>query len=301
MIRPGFLSEGDPVGIVPPASSISYEYIRKSVDLLESWGLEVILSENIRGKYNQFAGTDEERISALQYMLDHDKLKAVFCARGGYGTTRILDKLSFDKFRKHPKWIVGFSDVTALLTILCNLGIESVHGPMPVTFDPENDLGSLKHLKNLLWGTGYTGFEWKTGGIYRPGEAEGILIGGNISLLCSSIGTSSDIDSSNKILFLEDTDEYLYRLDRMIVQLKRSGKLDDLSGLVIGHMTGMKESETPFGSSPDKIIMEHVSGLGFPVSTNAPIGHQYPNYPVPVGRVASMAVGENSTVLSFKK
>ncbi len=301
MISPDFLHIGDTVGIVAPANFISKDIIVKASGILEHWGFKVRLARNIYNRYNQFAGHDEERLGALQEFLDDDNIKAIICARGGYGTTRIMDELSFEKFTVKPKWLVGFSDITALLLKVSNLGIECVHGPMPITFDEENDPDSLSYLKSILTGNELFEYRFDPHPLNVSGIAIGNIIGGNVSLLSHNIGTGTDFNTEESILFIEETEEYLYRLDRMVLQLQRSRKFSSVAGLIVGHMTFMKENDLPFGKSPFEIILDHISGLGIPVCFGAPIGHSTPNYPLIIGRKAQLKVSGDEVTLSFKK
>ncbi len=299
MIKPPYLKPGDRVGIIPPSSYIDSKYIEKSVEIFEDWGLEVEFSKNLYNRYFQFAGTDSERSSSLQSMLNDPDLKAILCARGGYGITRFIDGLSFEAFRKFPKWVVGFSDITPLLMKILSLGIECIHGPMPLTIDPEKVPISLTCLKNLLFGEKSIQYEFPPDPLNIPGHAEGKVTGGNLSLLTHCIGSATDFNNNGEIFFLEETDEYLYRLDRMMVQMKRAARLSGLEGLIVGHLTGMKENERPFGKTAKEIIREHTQDSGFPVCFGIPIGHAYPNYPIPVGRAAHLEVAEAIVRLEF--
>jgi muramoyltetrapeptide carboxypeptidase len=301
MIRPPYLQQGDTIGIVPPAKSVKNDYIEKSIGIIRRWGFNVKLSGNINQSYHQFAGNDNQRQNALQEFLDDNNIKAVLCARGGYGTTRILDQLSFQKFITSPKWVIGYSDITAILLKINRMETECIHGPMPISMDPVNDADSLEYLRGLITGEINPSYRFSPSPLNSSGTAEGEIIGGNITMLCSSIGTESDFNTDGKILFIEEIDEYLYRIDRMMVQLRRAGKLQGLSGLVVGHMTNIKDNDDPFGKSAYEIIIEHISQYRYPVCFGAEIGHEKPNYPIPVGRHSYLNISNESAVLSFKK
>lgn len=297
MRRPPQINKGDKVGIVAPAKKISKEEIKIAIQILESWGLEVVLGDYLFNTYNQFAGTDIERTEDLQKMLDDPEIKVVICARGGYGTIRIVDKLDFSKFQSNPKWIIGFSDITVLHCHIYNLGIESIHGVMPLLF-PKQTQQTIESLKNIL--------EDKAITIYSPshhlnrfGNAKGELIGGNLSLFVNTIGTLSEVDTTGKILFLEDVGEYVYHLDRMLIHLQRAGKLNHLVGLVIGQFSEIKENIISFGKTVYEIILELSQEFNFPIAYNFPIGHERHNLALVCGREALLEVDKDNAVLSF--
>jgi muramoyltetrapeptide carboxypeptidase len=296
---PPFLNPFDKVGIVPPASRISISNLSHARKVLESWGLEVILSSNCERNYFEFAGKDDERLQALQQFLDHREIKCIFCARGGYGMSRIIDQIDLNYFKKSPKWVIGFSDITILLNKLYLNKIGSIHGPMPLNFSEDNANGSLQILKNFLFEGVYPDISFKTIFKNKPGSAEGQLIGGNLTMLTNSIGTPTDINSTGKILFIEEVDERLYRIDRMIIQLKRTGKFDGLKGMIIGQFTKV-DNQKAFGYSLNEIVLKHTEAYNFPVCFNAPIGHIMPNHPVIVGKTILLNVEETSASFSLK-
>ncbi len=293
LLRPPSLKKGDSVYILSTAKKISREEIDLAVKTYESWGLKVIIGDTIGKEYNQFAGTDEERLRDFQKALDDPNIKAIICARGGYGTVRIMDELIFDEMMKHPKWIVGFSDITFLQThISNNIGIQLLHAHMPIQFEhaaPE----SIETLRKELFGE-KNEYVIPTHELNRKGEAEGILIGGNLSILYSITGTKSGMNTDRKILFLEDLDEYLYHVDRMMINLKRSGKLQGLSGMIVGGFTDMHDNQIPFGKTAYEIIAEHVSGFNFPVCFNFPAGHIEDNRALVIGRIYKLQVGKDA-------
>ena len=294
---PPYLRIGDTVAITCPAKKLPHD-ISDAVKLLESWGLNVVLGETVNASWHQFAGTDELRASDMQRFLDDTNIKAIFAARGGYGTIRIIDRLDFSSFINHPKWIIGFSDITVLHSHIQALyKTESIHGQMPLTI-PEGSTISLETLRKALFNEpleyNYTSGNWN-----RSGEANGILIGGNLTLMVMMAGSVSEQDYSGKILFLEDVGEYLYSLDRMMWHLKRSGKLTYLKGLIVGSFTEMKDNDIPFGQTADQIIMEHVKEFNFPVCFNFPAGHITDNRALVFGRQVNMIVEEENVRLTY--
>ena len=295
MVQPPLLKKADKIGIIAPARKISLPEIQFAIDTFKSWGLEVVLSKNIFKEDHQFSGTDEERCSDLQTMLDDDSIRAIISARGGYGTLRIIDKLDFLKFKKHPKWIIGYSDITVLHSHIHNFGIETVHGLMCINFP--KSAGAVETLHKILFGEKLS-YSFEKHGLNRKGKCEGEVVGGNLSLLYALAGSKSDISTKGKILFIEDLDEYLYHIDRMMLNLNRSGKLSDLAGLIVGGMTDMKDNQVPFGKTAEEIILDAVKDFKFPVCFNFPAGHIENNYAIPLGRKAILDVGDNSS-LSF--
>lgn len=266
------LTTGDKIAIISTARKISMEEIKPAVEILESWGLVPVFGTNLFCEENQYSGSDEQRTADLQDAIDNNEIKAIICARGGYGTVRIIDNIDFSNFVNNPKWIIGYSDVTVLHShIQNNFGIETIHGTMLLNFT-KNTTEALVSLKKALF-EGTFSYETPPHPLNRFGSAEGILVGGNLSLLYALNNTVSDIDTDGKILFIEDLDEYLYHIDRMIMTLKRSGKLANLAGLVIGGMTEMKDNAVPFGKTAEEIISEAVSEFKYPVCFGFPAGH----------------------------
>jgi muramoyltetrapeptide carboxypeptidase len=296
LISPPFLKPGDSVGIVAPARKISETELLSSVKILQNWGLKVKLGKHIYSSFNQFAGKDEVRLQDFQAMLDDTEVKAIFSARGGYGALRIIDSLDFTLFQKHPKWIVGYSDVTVFHShIHTHTGIETLHATMPINF--EKDAESLILLKKALFGEA-PNYTLPSHPLNRNGESKGIIVGGNLSLLYALASTPSDIETKDKILFLEDLDEYLYHIDRMMMQLKRGGKLAHLKGLIVGSFSEMKDNTVPFGKTAEEIIQDAVQEYNYPVCFNFPAGHGNKNFPLFMGRSASLSVKQEVS-LSF--
>jgi muramoyltetrapeptide carboxypeptidase len=297
MKTPSYIKKGDKIGIVSTARIISKKEIYPAVKIFKEWGLEVVLGKHLFEEYNQFAGTDEQRTADLQQMLDEHSVKAIICARGGYGTVRIIDKLNFSNFIKKPKWIAGYSDVTVLHShIHSNFGIETLHSTMPLNIS-ENKFTeeSLESFRKALFGEKIT-YSLKTSSLSRKGKAEGILVGGNLSILYSLIGTKSDINTNGKILFIEDLDEYLYHIDRMMMNLKRAGKLKNLAGLIVGGMSEMNDNKIPFGKTANKIIAETIEEYNYPVCFNFPAGHKNDNRVLILGREIKFNVEKNVEV-----
>jgi muramoyltetrapeptide carboxypeptidase len=297
---PPYLQKGDTIGIVAPAGYMPVENMQACIETLDSWGYNVQMGETTySNSENYFSGTDEERLNDLQRMLDDREIKAVLCARGGYGLSRIIDRLNFKKFAKHPKWIIGFSDITVLHThIYTQYKIASLHAPMAAAFNEEAvNNPYIDSLKLAITGApAHYINAWHA--FNREGTANGRLIGGNLTLLAHLIGTPSDVKTKHKILFLEDVGEYLYNVDRMMLQMKRSGKLEDLAGLIIGGFTDMKDTTRPFGKTVYDIIYEHVSEYDYPVCFGFPVSHTKENYALKIGVEYQLKVGTDSTVVS---
>ncbi len=300
MIKPAFLKAGDRVGVVAMASKVSYPSLVEGLRILrEDWGLEVVEGQTLHANYNQFAGTDEERRDDLQQMLDDPSIKAVFSARGGYGSSKIIDKLRFQKFKKIPKWLIGFSDITAIHCHLHGLGCESLHATMPKLFGDKGAGNALESLRKALWGESLE-YIVPTHEFNRQGKTEAVVVGGNLCLIAHLIGSRSDLDTKGKILFIEDVEEYYYNLDRMMVQLKRARKLDYLAGLVVGQFTDMKDNESSsFGKNHFEIINDYIQDYHYPVCFDFPVGHAPDNRAMIVGRRATLVVGPENTRFSF--
>lgn len=291
---PPFLKHGDRIGIVATARKISKEEIQPAATILNSWGLEVVLGKNLFKEYHQFSGTDKERAEDLQAMLDDSSIKAIIAARGGYGTIRIIDQIDFSKFIQYPKWIIGYSDITVLHSHIHNLGIETLHATMPINFTKNAE--ATETLRKALFGEELK-HEAEAHSLNTKGFAEGQLIGGNLSLLYALTGSVSDINTKGKILFIEDLDEYLYHIDRMLMNLKRAGKLNHLAGLIVGGMTDMKDNAIPFGKTAEEIIADAVSEFDYPVCFGFPAGHEEKNFALFLGRTVKLNVGEKTNLM----
>lgn len=295
MIRPPFLQPGDTVMIVSTARKVTRMEMKPAMDRLKSWGLKVQTGKHLFKEDRQFAGTDEDRFSDLQKALNSKSCKAILFARGGYGTVRLVDRLDWKRFLKDPKWLIGFSDITVLHShVHRHAGAETLHAPMALTF-PSMTPACEQVFKDTLFGQRLR-YTWKPKQglepLHRKGTAKAVIVGGNLSILYSLSGTPSDLDTQGKILFIEDLDEYLYHLDRMMMNLKRSGKLAGLSGLIVGGMTEMKDNPVPFGKTPEAIIREAVEEYGYPVVFGFPGGHVPANFPLILGREATLKVAD---------
>jgi muramoyltetrapeptide carboxypeptidase len=299
MTRPPYLEKGNIVAIVSTARKILKEEIQLAIDTLTEWGLKIVFGKNLFNQLNQFAGNDGERFEDFQWALDDPKIKAVLFARGGYGTVRIIDSIDWTAFKQKPKWLVGFSDITVIHShVHRHLAIETLHTPMAFNF-PKLNNEAKRRLKETLFGEPlhYEIPESIFSDINRKGEATGELIGGNLSILYSLLGSNSDIDAKGKILFLEDLDEYLYHIDRMMMALKRAGKLSNLAGLIIGGMTEMKDNKVRFNKTAEEIINEAVAEYAYPILYGFPAGHIRNNLPLIIGREVKMKVDGDSEII----
>ncbi|HCR92167.1 MAG TPA: LD-carboxypeptidase [Prolixibacteraceae bacterium] len=280
---PPFLKSGDRIRVVSPAGKIRAEKVMPGIELLREQGLEVVIGEHVFAEHFQYAGTDLQRVDDLQLALDDPKTKAIICARGGYGSIRILEYLNFSAIKKNPKWMVGFSDITILHSVFNKLELASIHGAMPGFFIQNGQPSeSFRNLLATLTGNP-TIYNFDAHPQNRNGEARGELVGGNLSLLYSLSGTPYDLVTRGKILFIEDVAEYLYHLDRMMMNLRLSGKLEKLAGLLVGSFTETKDNESPFGKSVEEIILDAVRDYDFPVCFGFPAGHIDRNMPVILG------------------
>jgi muramoyltetrapeptide carboxypeptidase len=296
MIIPTYLKKGDKIGIVATARKISEAELEPALKIIEENGLVPVLGKYLFHSYHQFSGTDAERCADLQAMLDDKSIKAIFVARGGYGTVRIIDKIDFSNFKKNPKWIVGYSDITVLHAHINKvLGISTLHATMPINF--LQDAYATETLFKALFGEKLH-YEFAAHKLNRKGKVEGELVGGNLSILYALSGSISDINTNNKILFIEDLDEYLYHIDRMMVNLKRSGKLSNLKALIVGGMSDMKDNLIPFGKTAEEIIAEHVEEYSYPVCFGFPAGHIKNNYALKMGAIAKLNIAD---VCSFEQ
>lgn len=297
MICPPYLKKGDKVAITCPAKKLPHG-IDDAVKLLSSWGLEVILGDTVTAAHHQFAGTDELRAKDLQRFLDDPEIKAVFAARGGYGTVRIIDQLDFSSLKRSPKWIVGFSDITVLHAHLqAELNMCSIHGQMPLTI-PDGSKPSLESLRMALFGEAIS-YQFNSAEMGKDGEAIGELIGGNLSLMVNLNGSVSDPDYRDKILFLEDVGEHLYAIDRLFWNLKRSGKLAQIKGLIIGGFTELKDFDPPFGQDVRGIVLDMVKEYDYPVCFDFPAGHVSDNRALILGKTVNLKVKQTEVNLHY--
>ncbi|GAB5401018.1 MAG: LD-carboxypeptidase [Aureisphaera sp.] len=298
MITPAILQNGNTIGILSTARKISRNELEPLLNLLSQWGLTYTLGRTIDAEDHQYAGNDALRISDFQAMLDDPSIRAIWCARGGYGTVRIIDSLDFSNFKKQPKWIIGYSDVTVLHNHVHGFGIETLHANMAIDIDTKTE-ETRTGIRKILFGKNYRIQYKPEHGLNRNGMAKGELVGGNLSLLYSLIGSPSDLDTEDKILFIEDLDEMLYHIDRMMQNLKRNGRLKNLKGLIVGGMNDMKDNTIPFGKTAEEIIWEAVQEYEFPVCFGFPAGHIADNRPLILGRTVVLEVKELQVSIQF--
>lgn len=298
MIIPPYLQKGDTIGIVCPGGYLPAKKAQTCIDVLQQWGFNVKIGKTLGSQHHYFSGTDEERLADVQYMLDDAEVKAVLCGRGGYGLSRIIDDINFKKFVKHPKWIIGFSDITVLHAhIFQNYKIATLHAPMAAAFnDGQHKYKYVQSLKNALLGTPAE-YSCKGNKLNTEGGCEGRLVGGNLALVAHLVGSSSSYNTKNKILFLEDVGEYVYNVDRMMIQLKRAGMFDKLSGCIIGGFTDMKDTTTPFGQDVYDVIRFHLSKYDYPVCFKFPVSHEKENYALKIGAKYELNVSSKNVLL----
>ncbi|MDP2338389.1 MAG: LD-carboxypeptidase [Bacteroidota bacterium] len=297
MIIPPYLKPGDRIRIVAPAGKVQKDSVLPGIELLQDEGFEVMIGKHVFDKHFQYAGTDKQRAADLQEAINDSETRAIICARGGYGTLRIIEKIDFSPLLKNPKWLVGFSDVTVLHAVLNNLGLVSVHGSMPGFFlENKKPTKSFHSLMELL-STGKSQIAVNSNHLNRVGTCSGELVGGNLSLIYSLQGTPWQLETSGKILIIEDLSEYLYHLDRMMQNLRMAGQLKNLAGLVVGGFTDMKDNDSPFGKSANEIILEAVQDYHFPVCFDFPVGHIPKNLALMFGSSYQLEVGESCRLI----
>ena len=299
MANPPLLKSGDLVSVLSPASHTNSNAWEKGIEVLEKWGLRVDRGEHYLSQYFGFGGTDAERLNDLQKALDNPEIKAIFPIRGGYGMSRLLDDLDFSLFLQNPKWIVGFSDITALLTHIDSLGVAGIHGPMPNNFCQKGGELSLQALNEVLF-NGRTIYTCKPHPSNILGEIQGELIGGNLSLLSHLIGSKSFNKPDGKILVIEEIGERLYHVDRMLVQLKRSGYFEELVGMIIGGFTDCNEAPLTIGKSAQELILEHTKDYQFPIAFDFPLGHVPANHPVVFGVKSNLLISSEKVQLTVR-
>ena len=296
MITPKKINIGDKIGIISTARKISSLELSPAIEILKSWGLKVVCGKFLFAEKNQFAGTFLQRTEDLQNMLDNNDIKAILCARGGYGSVQIIDNVDFSNLIKNPKWIIGYSDVTVLHSHLNILGISTLHATMPVNFS-DNTQRSLDSLRSVVFGM-KNSIKTSPHKFNRTGMVEAEIVGGNLSILYSLLGSKSDIDTDKKILFIEDLDEYLYHIDRMVINMKRNRKFKNLKGMIIGEMGSMNDNKIPFGRSAQEIILSHIKEYNFPVCFGFPCGHLDDNRALRLGVKSLLNITENGVSLS---
>jgi muramoyltetrapeptide carboxypeptidase len=297
---PPNLKKGDTIAITCPAGYMAAEKAQTCINTLQNWGYQVMVGKTLgSNSQNYFSGSDNDRRDELQAMLDDESINAILFGRGGYGVGRIIDQLDFTKFKKKPKWIIGFSDITVLHShIYTNFKIATLHAPMAAAFNDDGFKNEfVQSLQKALAGKKAT-YKCAANPFNKKGTATGELVGGNLCLLAHLTGTPSDINTKNKILFIEDIGEQIYNIDRMLYQLKRSGKLKNLAGLVVGGFTDMKDTDRPFGKTVQEVIQAIVAEYKYPVCFNFPVSHGAANYALKVGGKYELAISNKQAKLT---
>ncbi len=298
MIQPPRLAPGYTIGILCPAGAIPMEKVTICAHVLESWGFQVRIGNTVGTKFGHFAASDSDRQKELQSMMDDPEIQAILCARGGYGLSRIVAGLDFTKFKANPKWVIGFSDVTVLHAALQRQGIQSIHGPMSAGFGKgEEGLPYINALKKMLEGNAEP-VQAKVNPANCLGNAEGILVGGNLCLITHLIGSENQLDTRGKILCIEDVGEFHYNVDRMLIQCKNAGLFSELAGLVVGGFTDMQDDANDFGETVMEMIQRITKGTTYPICYGFPISHELDNMPVQLGATYALSVKSESVLLT---
>lgn len=300
--QPPFLKKGDTIAILAPAGILKNKemVIEKATALAKSWGLHVVLGEHVFTQNNHFAGTDTQRAKDFQKALDNPNIKAIWAARGGYGSVRVLDKLDFTGFKKSPKWVIGYSDITAFHSHIHKLGVASLHATMPINFETEKDISiTIETLKNALFG-GPLGYRIPTSKHNKLGATSGALVGGNLSILASMLGSKSQISTAHKILFIEEIGEYKYSIDRMLQSLKRAGYFENCKGMIVGDISNIKTNNPVWGTSIEELILDVVKEYDFPVVFDFPAGHESINQALVFGRKVVLVAEKKSSKIIFE-
>ncbi len=304
LIHPPYLKAGDTVAIVAPSGILKNREreVRQAQALLKSWGLHTIVGKHVFKKANHFAGTDDERCEDMQQAMDDPSVSAIWCARGGYGTVRILDKLDYTKFKEYPKWIIGYSDITALHNQVHNEGYQSMHALMCVSLT--ENLTEIKEtvatFKEAIFGTPRS-YQLEGSKYNKTGKSSGQLVGGNLTMLHTMLGSDTSIDTSGKILFIEEIGEYKYHIDRMLQSMKRAGYFTNCKGLIVGDMTKLRKNTTLWGTSIEQLILDALSEYDFPIAFNMPAGHEDDNRALVLGRIIDFSVTKEQSRISFQK
>ena len=304
LIQPPYLKAGDTVAIVAPSGILKNrnDEVQQAIDLLQSWGLNVLVGKHVFSKSDHFAGTDDERCEDFQKALDDPSISAIWCARGGYGTVRILDKLDYTKFKTHPKWIIGYSDITALHNQVHNEGYQSIHALMCVSLTKDlNDIkDTVATFKSTIFGNPVN-YNLEGSDYNRVGSSSAPLVGGNLTMLHTMLGSPTSIDMTGKILFIEEIGEYKYHIDRMLQSLKRAGYFENCKGVIVGDMTKLRKNTTLWGTSVEQLIIDALADYDFPIAFNMPAGHEKDNRAMVLGKVVELKVDKNKSMLIFKK
>ncbi len=302
LVKPPSLKKGDTIIILSPAGKLSSRNsVDPGIELANHWGLVVFFGNHMLSQDNTFAGTDKERLEDLQKALDNPSIKAIWCARGGYGTVRIIDDLNFKKFLENPKWIIGYSDVTVLHNKVHQLGYQTIHGQMPLTLKLDNpeQKPSIVSLHNALFGKKLN-YKLPSSKYNREGESTGQLVGGNLSLVYSMLGSDISLNMNGKVLFIEDVGEALYHIDRMMISLKRAGYFEKCKGLIVGNFRLKKNGGNKFGKTLEEIVLESIEGTDFPVVFNFQAGHIDDNRALIFGDYVDLKVTKNKTKINFR-
>ena len=301
--QPPYLKTGDTVAIVAPSGILKNrtDEVQQAQALLKRWGLHSVVGKHVFSEADHFAGTDDERCEDLQNALDNPKISAIWCARGGYGTVRILDKLDYSKFKQNPKWLIGYSDITALHNQIHNEGVESLHAIMCVSLpkDESEIEASISTLKNTLFGNPLS-YTLKGSNYNKTGTTSGQLVGGNLTMLQTMLGSKTSIDTFGKILFIEEIGEYKYHIDRMLQSLKRAGYFDNCKGVIVGDMTKLRTNTTLWGTSVEQLILDALADYDFPIAFNMPAGHEKDNRALILGRTVKLTVDSKQSSVVFK-
>lgn len=317
MKTPPSLKRGDSIGVVSTARKITRKELQPSIEFVENWGFKIVLGKSIDAEEHQYAGSDEVRTSDFQHMLDDPNINAIWCAKGGYGTVRIIDKLDFSKFIESPKWIIGYSDITVLHSHIHNLGMETLHAQILLGVEKKSK-ETAESIRKVLFGEEYVislnphkepsyntlqngSKNRSTDSFALLGKGQGELVGGNLSILYSLCGSKSAINTDGKILFIEDLDEYLYHIDRMVMNLKRNRMFENLAGLIVGGMTEMNDNIIPFGKTAEETIYDAVKEYDYPVCFDFPVGHIEDNRALIMGRKVELEVEASKVELRFLK
>tara|TARA_B100000900_G_scaffold112567_1_gene94125 strand:- start:697 stop:1617 length:921 start_codon:yes stop_codon:yes gene_type:complete len=292
------LKKRDAVAVISTARKVSPLELDFAINKIKSWGLNICFGKNLFKKQHQFAGSIKERIEDFQWALDDSNIKAVFFARGGYGSVHVVDYIDWKVFKTNPKWLIGFSDITVFHSHVHQcFNTPTLHAAMPITY-PQNTNLAIKNIRDILFGENVS-YKFEGHSFNKNGTVKSVVVGGNLSILCSLLGSKSQLNTDGKILFLEDLDEYLYHIDRMMQALKRAGMLENLSGLIVGSMNGMNDNRIPFGKNPEQIIRDVVSEYTYPVAFNIPAGHINENLPLLFGKKASFTVSKNQVLIGL--
>lgn len=304
LIQPPYLKVGDTVAIVAPSGILNNRQaeVQRAVKLLESWGLHALVGKHVFSKDNHFAGTDAQRCEDFQNAMDNPSVSAIWCARGGYGTVRILDKLNYTKLKKDPKWLIGYSDITALHNDFHNEGFETIHAMMctSLTADERGLDETIVTFKKALFGDPLS-YTLKGSNYNKIGSVNAPIVGGNLTMLHTMLGSKSSLDTSGKILFIEEIGEYKYHVDRMLQSMKRAGYFDNCAGVLVGDMTKMRKNTTAWGSSVEQLILDALSDYDFPIAFNIPAGHEDDNRAMILGQNVELVVGKDQSTLQFLK